>query len=520
MELTPQLLETQQFPEKWRGYDQDAVDEFLERVGVGLGQLQDRLRTTVSKLKELEAGAGETSRSLSATQSEPVLPAKSSRDREFSDDRSDSGVDVSAVARALVIAQEASDAALREAKSEGARITSDAKAEAAVMLREAEAEAKRLTSEAERRHEAATSRLDDADAVAAEKAEQALGNARREAEALVADAGKAAANLTAEARAEADRVTRTATEVAETRAAELAAQRGDELRDIDNELERRRREAATLEDEINNRQVELRSVVEGLQSLVGRVGSLTSDSLVGHGSADNTGAAEIEVPSQAGSALVTEVAREPDPAGRPDFEERPTAISSETVLSETAASEPVPSKPEPSEPVPSETVASETGPSAPAASEPVPSETVPSETMPSKTMPLKRPGAVVIDLTSDETGAEVSSDDAPVQRSPRWANVDNSPKQSPTDRRGLSVVGNDTDVEDATVKTVVAEQSPRRPHVSEEPLTSKRASSDRSAASDDPFLAALRGPDRAEFDDDGEFDPDQSSFKRRRRRRL
>ena len=32
MELTPQLLETQQFPEKWRGYDQDAVDEFLDGV--------------------------------------------------------------------------------------------------------------------------------------------------------------------------------------------------------------------------------------------------------------------------------------------------------------------------------------------------------------------------------------------------------------------------------------------------------------------------------------------------------
>ena len=32
MELTPKLLETQHFPERFRGYDPDAVDDFLERV--------------------------------------------------------------------------------------------------------------------------------------------------------------------------------------------------------------------------------------------------------------------------------------------------------------------------------------------------------------------------------------------------------------------------------------------------------------------------------------------------------
>ena len=37
---------------------------------------------------------------------------------------------------------------------------------------------------------------------------------------------------------------------------------------------------------------------------------------------------------------------------------------------------------------------------------------------------------------------------------------------------------------------------------------------------DDPFLAALRGPDRMEFDGSGDPDADDSSFKRRRRRRL
>ena len=45
MELTPKLLETQHFPERFRGYDPDAVDDFLERVAAGLGEMQARLDT-------------------------------------------------------------------------------------------------------------------------------------------------------------------------------------------------------------------------------------------------------------------------------------------------------------------------------------------------------------------------------------------------------------------------------------------------------------------------------------------
>ena len=36
MELTPKLLETQHFPERFRGYDPEAVDDFLERVAAGI----------------------------------------------------------------------------------------------------------------------------------------------------------------------------------------------------------------------------------------------------------------------------------------------------------------------------------------------------------------------------------------------------------------------------------------------------------------------------------------------------
>jgi len=55
MELTPQLLETQHFPERFRGYDPDAVDDFLERVASGLGEMQARLDEVADRLIAAEA---------------------------------------------------------------------------------------------------------------------------------------------------------------------------------------------------------------------------------------------------------------------------------------------------------------------------------------------------------------------------------------------------------------------------------------------------------------------------------
>lgn len=62
MELTPKLLETQHFPERFRGYDPDAVDDFLERVAAGLGEMQARLDNVADRLIDEEtrlSGSGE-----------------------------------------------------------------------------------------------------------------------------------------------------------------------------------------------------------------------------------------------------------------------------------------------------------------------------------------------------------------------------------------------------------------------------------------------------------------------------
>ena len=60
MKLTPVLLETQQFPERFRGYDPDSVDDFLERVAAGLSELQERLDELADRLMEAEERASET----------------------------------------------------------------------------------------------------------------------------------------------------------------------------------------------------------------------------------------------------------------------------------------------------------------------------------------------------------------------------------------------------------------------------------------------------------------------------
>ena len=54
MELTPKLLETQHFPERFRGYDPEAVDDFLERAAAGIADMQLRLDEVADRLIQAE----------------------------------------------------------------------------------------------------------------------------------------------------------------------------------------------------------------------------------------------------------------------------------------------------------------------------------------------------------------------------------------------------------------------------------------------------------------------------------
>ncbi|HEC08990.1 MAG TPA: DivIVA domain-containing protein [Acidimicrobiales bacterium] len=270
MELTPQLLETQQFPEKWRGYDQDAVDDFLERVGVAVAELQERLRSANARLEALEAsrGAAET----------PAAGAPAGLTAEE---------EAQQVGRALILAQQAADTALEEARAEAARLVADAesqaraltaeaageseqvrnsaRAEADRILADARAEAEQTVTVAMEKAAAAEARLADADSHLAALEAEILAGARAEAERLTNEARDAAAVERHRATIKAEKA---ASAVKEANRAEIA-----ELERAVAELRKRR---ASLVQDLESRTRELGGISEAIGDLLGRMSLVTT----------------------------------------------------------------------------------------------------------------------------------------------------------------------------------------------------------------------------------------------------
>jgi DivIVA domain-containing protein len=119
VDVSPQTIRQVEFREKLRGYHQDDVDEFLERVAAGLEIVQERLRQATERAVRAEQAVGE---------------------RREDDD---------SLRRTLVLAQRTADLAMKEAKEQAARLLQEAESEAATITAEAEAEARRLTDEAQ-----------------------------------------------------------------------------------------------------------------------------------------------------------------------------------------------------------------------------------------------------------------------------------------------------------------------------------------------------------------------------------
>lgn len=116
MELTPKLLTDVQFREQWRGYKPEEVDEFLERVAAGIGELQHRLAEAIER----------------ATNAERRLLDRSDEDE---------------IRRTLVLAQRTADASMSEARAEADRLVSETEARCRALVAEAEAQAAELEAE-------------------------------------------------------------------------------------------------------------------------------------------------------------------------------------------------------------------------------------------------------------------------------------------------------------------------------------------------------------------------------------
>jgi DivIVA domain-containing protein len=134
MDVTPQLLHDVEFREAKRGgYNTQDVDDFLERVAVGIERQDAQLREARQRLEAAEARIADAER----------------RAAEAEQRASSTGEADETLKRTLVLAQRTADAAIREAEEEAARTLSSAQEQAARLLAEAQETSARARAEAE-----------------------------------------------------------------------------------------------------------------------------------------------------------------------------------------------------------------------------------------------------------------------------------------------------------------------------------------------------------------------------------
>lgn len=133
MDLTPQLLNDVAFHEAKKGYNTQEVDDFLERLAVGLERKEAQLLEARTRIDQAEARAEEAERRAAAA------AARASETSEADD----------TLKRTLVLAQRTADAAIKEAEEQAARTLSSAQDQAARMLADAQEATARARSEAE-----------------------------------------------------------------------------------------------------------------------------------------------------------------------------------------------------------------------------------------------------------------------------------------------------------------------------------------------------------------------------------
>jgi DivIVA domain-containing protein len=116
--LTPEDIERQEFKERFRGYDQDEVDRFLDRVAARIAELTKERGELSRRVREAERQAAEGS------EAEHLLR------------------------RTLVAAQRTADETVAEARSQAEQALSDAREEAARLLSDARRDAAALATQA------------------------------------------------------------------------------------------------------------------------------------------------------------------------------------------------------------------------------------------------------------------------------------------------------------------------------------------------------------------------------------
>ena len=166
MDVTPQLIEQIEFAEKFRGYDPDEVDEFLERAGATIAQLANAVHEARSlAAADARAEARNEARALidEAVQraeraeeelrnipSFPVSPAELSDEEE-----------AALATRTLVLAKRTADAVMAEARESAGKMRDEAREAADADIADAKARAEDILATAATRSEAEFGHLRD-----------------------------------------------------------------------------------------------------------------------------------------------------------------------------------------------------------------------------------------------------------------------------------------------------------------------------------------------------------------------
>jgi cell division initiation protein len=151
MDVSPETIRTVEFRERLRGYNQDDVDQFLERMAAGVEILQQRLRDATERAARAEErphedGDDSLRRTLALAQRTADLAVEEAREQ---------------AARLVESAQGEAHAVVSAAQGEANAIVSAAQGEAAALGAEAEAKAARHMEEAQAQALAEVRRLDE-----------------------------------------------------------------------------------------------------------------------------------------------------------------------------------------------------------------------------------------------------------------------------------------------------------------------------------------------------------------------
>ena len=138
MDISARDVHEKQFHDAWRGYNQEEVDDFLDRVAEALDRIQRENEQLHERIRELDQHVA------ASREAEEMLK------------------------KTLVTAQRAAEEAIAKAKAKAAELISDAEervrtseAEAQERIRTADAESRRKTQESERDVTERTRRLDE-----------------------------------------------------------------------------------------------------------------------------------------------------------------------------------------------------------------------------------------------------------------------------------------------------------------------------------------------------------------------